>query len=104
MESVSKPVPDLYTAEEIVGGIHGDNRSGENSLPCERAFAFQHSRWVNGDKVSLMEFMEVPESCSAGVDEMREMASTIKTEARGELNVTCTRCTKQPRTLSIATL
>ena len=32
MESVSKPVPDLYTAEEIVGGIHGDNRLGDNSL------------------------------------------------------------------------
>ena len=31
-------------------------------------------------EVSLATCMEVPESCSAGVDEMREMASTIKTE------------------------
>ena len=29
--------------------------------------------------------MEVPESCSAGVDEIRETASTIKTEVRAEL-------------------
>ena len=32
MGSVSKPVPDLYTAEEIAGGIHGDNRLGGHSL------------------------------------------------------------------------
>ena len=32
MGSVSKPVPNLYTAEEIVGSIHGDNRLGGNSL------------------------------------------------------------------------
>ena len=32
--------------------------------------------------------MKVPESCSAGVDEMREMASMIKTEVLAELNVT----------------
>ena len=32
--------------------------------------------------------MEVPESCSAGVDEMRGTASTIKTEVLAELNAT----------------
>ena len=72
-------------------GVHGNNRLGENSLPCERAFAFQHSRWAKGDKVSLVKCMEVPESCSAGVDEMRDMASTIRTEVVTELNVTCKR-------------
>ena len=85
IESVSKPVPDLYTAEEIVGGIHGDNRLGDNSLLCGKAFAFQHSRWAKGDEVSLAKCMEVPESCSAGVDEMRETASTIKTKVLAEL-------------------
>ena len=44
------------------------DRLGDNSLLCGR------------DEVSLAKCMEVPESCSAGVDEMREMASTIKTE------------------------
>ena len=32
--------------------------------------------------------MDDPLSCSAGVNEMREMASTIKTEVLAELNVT----------------
>ena len=40
-----------------------------------------------GDEVSLAKCMEVPESRSAGVDEMREMASTIKTEVLAELKV-----------------
>ena len=56
------------------------DRLDDNSLLCGRAFAFQRSRWAKGDEVSLVECMEVPESCSAGVDEMREMASMIKTE------------------------
>ena len=60
----------------------------DNSLLCGRAFAFQHSRWTKGDEVSLAKCMEVPESCSAGVDERREMASTIKTEVLAELNAT----------------
>ena len=38
-----------------------------------------------GDEVSLAKCMEVPESCSAGVDEMLEMASMIKTEVLAEL-------------------
>ena len=38
-----------------------------------------------GDEVSLGKCMEVPESCSAGVDEIREMASTIKKEVLAEL-------------------
>ena len=32
--------------------------------------------------------MDDPLSCSAGVNEMREMASTIKTEVLAELNAT----------------
>ena len=36
-------------------------------------------------KMSLTKYMEVPESCSAGVDKIREMASTIKTEVLAEL-------------------
>ena len=35
--------------------------------------------------------MEVPESCSARMDEMCETACTIKTEVLAELNVTCKR-------------
>ena len=42
-------------------------------------------------EVSLAKCMEVPESCSAGVDKMREMASTIKTEVLSELNATSKR-------------
>ena len=57
---------------------HG--RLGDTSLLCGRAFAFQLSHWAKGDEASLVKCMEVPESCSAGVEEMREMASTIKTE------------------------
>ena len=64
------------------------DRLDDNSLLCGRAFAFQHSRWTKGDEASLAKCMEVPESCSAGVDEMRETASTIKTEVLAELNVT----------------
>ena len=41
-----------------------------------------------GDEVSLAKCMEVPESCSAGVDETCERASTIKTEVLAELNAT----------------
>ena len=53
-----------------------------------------HSRFnilagQKGDEVSLAKCMEVPESCSAGMDEMRERASTIKTEVLAELNATC---------------
>ena len=29
---------------------------GDNSLPCEKAFAFQHSRWAKGDEVSLAKY------------------------------------------------
>ena len=46
------------------------------------------ARYVLSDStkaVSLAKCMKVPESCSAGVDEMREMASTIKTEVLTEL-------------------
>ena len=39
-------------------------------------------------QTSLAKYIEVPESCSARVDEMREMASTIKTEVRTDLNAT----------------
>ena len=41
-----------------------------------------------GDEVSLAKCTKVPESCSVGVDETREMASTIKTEVLAELNAT----------------
>ena len=36
-------------------------------------------------QTSLAKYMEVPESCSARMDELREMASTIKTEVLTEL-------------------
>ena len=45
-----------------------------------RAFAFELSHWAKGDEASNVKCTEVPESCSAGVEEMREMASTSKTE------------------------
>ena len=70
------------------------DRLGDNSPLCGRAFAFQHSRWAKGDEVSLAKCMEVPESCSAGMDEMRETASTIKTEVLAELNGRAKGCTK----------
>ena len=60
-------------------------------LLCGRAFVFQHSRWARGTEVSLARCVEIPESCAAGVDQMRETASTIKTEVLEELNATRTR-------------
>ena len=39
-------------------------------------------------QTSLAKYMEVPKSWSARVDEMREMAGTIKTEVLTDLNVT----------------
>ena len=39
-------------------------------------------------EVSLAKCMDDPLSCSACVDEMRETASTIKTEVLAELNAT----------------
>ena len=41
-----------------------------------------------GDEASLAKYIEVPESCSAEVDVIREMASMIKTEVLTELSVT----------------
>ena len=66
------------------------DRLVDNSLLCGRAFAFQRSRWAKGDEASLAKCIEVPESCSAGVDVMREMASMIKTEVLAELK-SCTK-------------
>ena len=56
-----------------------------------RAFVFQHSRWARGTEVSLARCVEIPQSCAAGVDQMRETASTIKTEVLEELSATSTR-------------
>ena len=42
-------------------------------------------------EVFLTKCVEVPESCSAHLDEMCEMASTIKTEVLAELNATSKR-------------
>ena len=58
------------------------------SLLCGTVSAFQYSRLVKGAEVSLARCMEDPRSCSAGVDEMRETASMIKTEVLAELNAT----------------
>ena len=50
-------------------------------------------------------WMEVQSRVSAGVNEMREIASTIKTEMPAELNATRKRLHQMAhRTLSIATL
>ena len=46
---------------------------------------FQRSRWTKGDEASLAKCLEVPESCSAEVDETREMGSMIKREVLAEL-------------------
>ena len=55
-------------------------------------------------QTSLAKYIEVPESCSAEVDVIREMASTIKTEVLTELSVMNKRLHQiRPRTLSIAT-
>ena len=54
---------DQSSFQSYRSGVHGNNRLVDNSLPCERAFAFQHSRWAKGDKVSLVKCTEVPESC-----------------------------------------
>ena len=66
-------------------GYVSDDTAKANFLQCWRAFAFQQSRWEKVTKFSLAKCMEVQRSCSAGMDEMREMASTIKTEVLAEL-------------------
>ena len=48
--------------------------------------------------------MDDPLSCSAGVNEMREMANTIETEVLAELNATRKRSHQIASTLSVATL
>ena len=60
-------------------------RSSVGQCRCGRV---QRSRWTKGDEASLAKYIEVPESCSAEVDVIREMASMIKTEVLTELSVT----------------
>ena len=62
----------------------------DNRVPFQVSSVWEDNRVSTislgeGDEVSLVKCMEVPESCSAGVDEIREMASTIKTEVLAEL-------------------
>ena len=80
---------DQSSFQSYRSGVHGNNRLDRKSLlDCVvfgRVTGVACARYVLGDNTkaaSLAKCMEVPESCSTGVDEMREMASTIKTEVR----------------------
>eukprot|EP00450_Noctiluca_scintillans_P011113 CAMPEP_0194503282 /NCGR_PEP_ID=MMETSP0253-20130528/28294_1 /TAXON_ID=2966 /ORGANISM="Noctiluca scintillans" /LENGTH=633 /DNA_ID=CAMNT_0039345553 /DNA_START=14 /DNA_END=1915 /DNA_ORIENTATION=- len=57
-------------------------------LPCARSLVFDHSRRTSLVEVSLSRCMDDPDSCAAGVDQMRETASTIKKQVHEELNAT----------------
>ena len=77
--SVSEAIGGLNAAGEVAGGVHGNYRSGGNSLlDCVvfgRVTGVACARYVLGDNTkaaSLVKCMEVPELCSAGVGEMRE--------------------------------
>ena len=78
---------DQSSFQSYRSGVYGNHRLGGKSLlNCVvfgRVTGVTGARYVLGDStkaVSLAKCMEVPESCSARMDEMREMASTIKTE------------------------
>ena len=94
-----QPVSAATTADQSSfqsyrSGVHGNRLDCKSLLDCVvfgRVTGVACARYVLGDNTkaaSLAKCMEVPESCSTGVDEMREMASEIKTEVRGELNAT----------------
>ena len=78
---------DQSSFQSYRSGVSGNNRwGGKSLLNCVvfgRVTGVTGARYVLGDStkaVSLAKWMEVPESCSARLDEMRAMASTIKTE------------------------
>ena len=61
-------------------GEHADLKPRFTDPPWKMALFTQANT-----QTSLAKWTKVPESCSAGVNEMREMASTIKREVLTEL-------------------
>ena len=76
---------DQSSFQSYRSGVHGNKRLDSNSLlDCVvfgRVTGVACARYVLSDNTKA-------ESCSTGVDEMREMASTIKAEVRTDLNAT----------------
>jgi succinate dehydrogenase/fumarate reductase flavoprotein subunit len=51
LDAKNKPIPGLYAAGEVAGGIHGNNRLGGNSLDClvfGRAAGKHAAKWMLG--------------------------------------------------------